>query len=136
MTSKLLERLMTHCGNESCKPCDQCVLLMREVFGELDRLTRERDSLANERYICDQLCEKLERERDEAMAIVNRLPKTADGVPIVPNRDKVFAINEQGKIFASVIVWNPVGWIVHGNRYISASQTYFTREAAKKASQT
>ena len=78
-----------------------------------------------------EMCEEIER----LTAIVERLPRTADGVPIMPDSDTVFAINQFGEIFTTIIVRNPVGWIVRGNRHINASKTYSTREAAEKARQ-
>jgi hypothetical protein len=44
--------------------------IYKSAWREIDRLTRERDALANERFICDQLCEQLEKERDEARAVI------------------------------------------------------------------
>lgn len=60
-------------------------LMREEVVGwlnEFDKVTAERDALAS--------------ERDSLRAIVSRLPKTADGVPVIPGIDFVWGMVSGG----------------------------------------
>lgn len=72
------------------------------------------------------------KERDELRAIVDKLPKTADGVPVVPGRDFVYwRYDSEGRRWHVLnrLMVLPVG----GGASEPLSECYSTREAAEAA---
>ena len=95
---------------------------------------REPDSIGPFLAECADEIDRLTRERDEARAVVERLPKTADGVPIFCG-NIVFGAWDDAAIVMSVEeklvhIKQQGGWFYRG-----FSECYSTREAAKKARQ-
>lgn len=117
-------------GN-SCA-CYECVVRLAErLQSELDE-----DATDSGRHLA-LLIE--ERQRSERLqAIVDRLPKTADGVPIVPGGD-YWSNNDRGTFQWSVVELHQTAasGTFHGSPcvYESYDECYSTREAAEKARQ-
>jgi hypothetical protein len=67
-------------------------------------------------------------------AIIDRLPKTADGVPIVPGDTIWFDIDNYSTV-AGIEIEEPGGqwWVSFGISGAETDQCYSTREAANKA---
>lgn len=149
----LVEQLRTLCGNcilapqnrnaERLKPyCDACEMKWRAA-DEIDRLQAELDAKTttlaylqkNEDAAANvarqaaanaiRECQRLRKDRDRLQAIVDRLPKTADGVPIYPGMT-VFAR------LRCAVTEVDVPKVGCGGVY---AQCYSTRDAAEKARQ-
>jgi hypothetical protein len=73
----------------------------------------------------------LAAERDRLRAIVERLPKTADGVPVVPGEDEVFdPIRHKEVLVESQDSYYAEHYYVTSDR---VAMYYSTREAAEAA---
>lgn len=76
----------------------------------------------------------------DLLAVVERLPRTADGVPVVPGRE-MWCINHlsfvgdpRGSIHSHAVQnINERGWCFGGDHFIPWSKCYSTRAAAERA---
>ena len=100
------------------KHCDECLLLPDEAG------------------LCDG-CENNYREIARLQAIVDRLPKTADGVPVMPGDDVWVGPSSPHCCFVNGIMPGDVVRLdFHGHSYatvVGKKDTYSTREAAEAA---
>jgi len=64
------------------------------TLDEIIALVQQQDAIGyDERIRLVQEIESLTAERDAMQDMVDRLPRTEDGVPVVPTIDKVFFVN-------------------------------------------
>ncbi|MBI5724399.1 MAG: hypothetical protein HZA50_10610 [Planctomycetes bacterium] len=78
----------------------------------------------------------LEAENARLRAIVNRLPKTADGVPVIPFVDQVYSVQKSDISDEPALVdWHSRdwGWCIHEAEPVS--QCFSTLERAKEQAQ-
>ena len=76
-------------------------------------------------YQRDQQISRLQTEITRLRAVVNKLPRTADGVRVVPTVDGVFARTREGNVL------HIKEQVVKLFGYLSISDCYSTREAAE-----
>ena len=101
---------------------------IRELEGQLNYAVREADRLANELANLENRYNDAVEERDRLRAIVAALPRTADGVPVVPGME-VWK-EWRGRLERNVVM-PPMVSI--GSVYMDATVCYSTREAAEAA---
>ncbi len=79
---------------------------------------------------------QLVAENARLRAIVNRLPKTADGVPVIPFVDQVYSVQKTNSSDEPTMVdWysRDWGWCIHEAEPVS--QCFSTLERAKEEAQ-
>lgn len=78
---------------------------------------------------------RLRAERDALRAIVDKLPRTADVVPVVPSMDEVYVLDDRGRVWSTPIAWHNqlhCYWSTRGYGR-TVGECYSTREAAAEA---
>jgi len=113
-------------------------------MSETDRIIADIDSaLSQAKREIELLRKKLEQERrlltttteawGEDRAIVNRLPKTADGVPVVDGMELFRRDRFSANDIMPAIAKTDAYWVTHdGQHVVDDSKTFFsTREAAE-----
>ena len=134
---------------EGCGPYIEVVIvesreyeeLVREVQEELDGLSAAHNLHADQAASDARYIEEIESERDNwkqraeaAEAVVERLPKMADGVPVTPLA-KLFHPDYPEPFVALAVPTKSTNTPVGSGRYIDHRQCYSTREAAEAARQ-
>lgn len=103
-----------------------------------DQMRREAEDVLSRLRGLDQSSDteqRLARDALDLLAVVSRLPKTADGLPVT-DHDTVWVWTDQVVIGLSYVYWRaatvrPEAW--HGHSAIPYSKCYSTREAAEAA---
>ena len=88
-----------------------------------NRAARWPEDLDSAEDILEELADEIER----LQAIVDKLPKTKDGVSVVPKVDKV---HHPRYAYPGIVIGSYAGWM---HNIESISDCYSSREAAEKA---
>ena len=110
------------------------------LLARLDAVTAERDALQAELKLRRIQVADVTEQRDALQAVVDKMPKTADGVPVIPNRDWVYSPSGRHlKVLTDTHGAEPIYYVPEAMNFggvwrdLVVSDCYSTKSAAEAA---